>query len=164
MTKTEKRLRIAIATSGRFHVLDLARELAAIGHDVRFYSYVPKDRAVSFGLPEDCHRSLMTAAAPYLAWSRFLGDAGRESRQLKLAKALNRAVIRQLEPCDVFIGMSGLYVEAAEHARREFGASIYIERGSMHVDTQNAILKDAGGRQISSHTIEREKAGLRSGR
>src|SRR5690242_18534482 len=35
------RLRIAIATGGRFHVLDLARELAALGHEVQLYSFVP---------------------------------------------------------------------------------------------------------------------------
>ena len=36
-----RRLRIAIATAGRFHVLDLARELNALGYAVDFYSYVP---------------------------------------------------------------------------------------------------------------------------
>ena len=29
-----RRLRIAVATLGRFHMLDLARELAALGHEV----------------------------------------------------------------------------------------------------------------------------------
>lgn len=29
-------MRINIAASHRFHLLDLARELAALGHDVRF--------------------------------------------------------------------------------------------------------------------------------
>jgi hypothetical protein len=30
-------MRVAIVTTGRFHVLDLARELAALGHNVAIY-------------------------------------------------------------------------------------------------------------------------------
>src|SRR5437660_569697 len=40
----EDRLRVGIATSGRFHLLDLARELDALGVRVRFYSYVSRKR------------------------------------------------------------------------------------------------------------------------
>jgi hypothetical protein len=35
-----RRFRVAIATAGRFHVLDLAREFNALGYGVDFYSYV----------------------------------------------------------------------------------------------------------------------------
>ena len=58
-----RRFRVAIATAGRFHVLDLARELNALGYAVDFYSYVPKSRAVRFGLPSACHRSLRPVRA-----------------------------------------------------------------------------------------------------
>ena len=44
-------MQIAIAAAGRFHVLDLARELHALGHRVRFYSYVPRSRAGPSGFP-----------------------------------------------------------------------------------------------------------------
>ena len=54
----DKKLRIVIASVGRFHVLDLARELHAIGHDVTFISIVPKWRADQFGLPRGCLISL----------------------------------------------------------------------------------------------------------
>ena len=46
-------LRIAIATNGRFHVLDLARELDRLGHHVTFYSLLPKWRSRQFGLSAD---------------------------------------------------------------------------------------------------------------
>lgn len=48
--------RIALATAGRFHVLDLARELCQLGEDVRFYSYVPKSQALRYGLPAHAQR------------------------------------------------------------------------------------------------------------
>ena len=67
-----RRIRIAIATAGRFHVLDLARELNALGYAVDFYSYVPKSRAVRFGLPSACHRSLVLLALPAWRWSGSL--------------------------------------------------------------------------------------------
>lgn len=43
-------MRINIAASHRFHLLDLARELEYQGHDVCFYSYVPTKRAMMYGL------------------------------------------------------------------------------------------------------------------
>src|SRR5262245_44323934 len=52
-------LRVGIASSGRFHLLDLARELNALGVNVRFYSYVPRKRAEAFGLPRHCHVALL---------------------------------------------------------------------------------------------------------
>ena len=38
----QRELRIGLASSGRSHLLDLARELDALGMDVRFYSYVSR--------------------------------------------------------------------------------------------------------------------------
>lgn len=40
-------MKINILSPGRFHVLDLARELDKNGFDVKFYSFVPTKRAVS---------------------------------------------------------------------------------------------------------------------
>src|SRR5207253_1404096 len=54
-----QRLKIAIATAGRLYVLDLARELHTLGHNVKFYSYVPRARAWRFDLPDECHVLLL---------------------------------------------------------------------------------------------------------
>jgi hypothetical protein len=64
-------LRVAIATAGRFHVHNLARELNALGYAVDFYSYVPERRALCFSLPFARHRSLLPFALPALALERF---------------------------------------------------------------------------------------------
>ena len=64
-------MKIAIATTGRFHVLDLARELSHLGHDVAFYSILPKRRLIQFGLPMDCHRGwVLICLAPLQLLSR----------------------------------------------------------------------------------------------
>ena len=157
-----KPLRIAIATGGRFHVLDLARELIALGHEVRFYSYVPKARALKFGLPARCHVSLLPFMWPLIAWERLLPNAAPEMREKLLAVALNRAVMARLNSCDVFIGMSGLILEAARFAKSKFGARIYVERGSRHIVSQARILEQIPGAQTPNRlTIERELAGYK---
>lgn len=141
--EAKRRLRIAIATLGRFHVLDLARELAALGHEVHFYSYVPRRRAERFGLPTECHVALLPLLWPLVALSRFIRQRRlRDSLDRVMYAAANWAVRLRLKPCDVFIGMSGIYLEAAEYARRRFGARIVVERGSRHILSQKRILDE----------------------
>jgi starch synthase len=155
-----RRLRVAIATAGRFHVLDLARELNALGYAVDFYSYVPKTRALRFGLPSACHRSLLPVALPGLALERFAPAVPPSIREWFLYKSLNLAVITRLRACDLFIGMSGIYLEAAHFAKRRFDAAIWLERGSRHILSQDEILADIpSADRPSSLAIDRELAG-----
>lgn len=138
-----RKLRIAIATLGRFHVLDLARELALLGHEVRFYSYVPRRRAERFGLPRECHVALLPFLFPLVALSRAV-RIRRISDWLTHAThwAADWAVTLRLKPCDVFIGMSGVYLTASLVARQRYGATIIVERGSRHILSQKRILDD----------------------
>jgi glycosyltransferase involved in cell wall biosynthesis len=155
-----RRIRVAIATAGRFHVLDLARELNALGYAVDFYSYVPKSRAVRFGLPSVCHRSLTLFAVPALAMERFAPAVPQSVCEWSLYKSLNLAVMTRLRPCDLFIGMSGIYLEAARFAKRRFGAAVWLERGSRHILSQDEILADIpGATRPTSLAIDRELAG-----
>ena len=149
-----RKLRIAIASLGRFHVLDLARELSALGHEVHFYSYVPKSRAVRFGLPARCHVSLLVLLWPWVALSLLIRRGPFATKIDKgLQWAANVAVRLRLQPCDVFIGMSGIYVEAAEYAKRRYGSSIVVERGSMHIQAQREILAEVRKLQPEAGTV-----------
>ncbi len=155
-----RRLNIAIATAGRFHVLDLARELHALGHRVRFYSYVPRARARRFGLPDECHVSLLPLALPAVAWQQLMSRLMPEMCERVLYASLNRAVVMRLHPCDVFICMSGIYLEAARFAKERYGATIWLERGSRHILSQDEILAPIpGAERPSPLAIRRELAG-----
>lgn len=143
-----KRRRIAVASNGRFHVLDLARELHNLGHDVRFYSWVPRRRATAFGLPEVVHVNLLPRLAHVAAWSKYAPNAFPILRDRAAVSALNSAIIKAIAPCDEFIGMSGLTLEAAQHAKKEFGARIWMERGSQHIESQREILAAIPGAQV----------------
>ena len=149
-------MKIAIVTNGRFHVLDLARELSGLGHEVSFYSYVPLRRAQKFGLPAQCHRALLPYVAPAMALHR-LAPAGLKSRTDHLLQiAVDRAAAHLLTPCDVFIGMSGVCVESARRARDAFGARIILERGSRHILSQKEILAGLPGAGVPSWAVSRE--------
>jgi starch synthase len=155
-----RRLRLAVATAGRFHVLDVARELHALGHDVKFYSYVPLRRAVRFGLSPKCHVSLLPFALPALALGCFPDRVQPPFTEWLLYKALNDGVAMRLGPCDVFTCMSGIYLEAAKFAKRRFGAEVWMHRGSQHILSVDRILAAVpGAKRPSSLTIERELLG-----
>jgi alpha-maltose-1-phosphate synthase len=140
------RLKIGIASTGRFHVLDLARELNNLGHEITFYSYVPLFRARQFGLPRESHIAVLPFVFPLVAAARWLPRKMAAHAEKWLALAMDRLVAWKLKPCDVFICMSGVYVHAALEARRRYGALIYVERGSKHVLSQRAILDSLSNR------------------
>jgi alpha-maltose-1-phosphate synthase len=157
-------MKIAIATTGRFHVLDLARELSALGHDLAFYSIVPRHRAKRFGLAARAHRGLLPWLFPMAALSRFGGSRLRQWVNPRMLDLADRLIARRLEPCDVFIGMSGLCVLSALAARERFGAKVFIERGSRHIRSQQTILSalaDAGvaNDRVPDHAVQRELQG-----
>ena len=146
-------LKVAIATVGRFWVLDLARELAALGHRVAFWSSVTRSAAASFGLPADAHRSLLLRLLPLLALRRFGGTVLSPFANRQVIVQTDRLIASRLEPCDVFIGMSGVAVESARVARTRYGAKVFIERGSRHVSSQKAILDDLRNRGMAGETV-----------
>jgi starch synthase len=155
-----RRLRIALATAGRFHLLDLARELHRLGHDVKLYSFVPRARTRVFGLPDDCHVSLIPFAAPALGWAWCAPGIAPEWREHLLHTSLDTAVTVRLRACDVFICMSGIYLEAARVAKARHGARIWLERASRHIISQDEILAAIpGAERPTSRVIRRELAG-----
>lgn len=155
-------MRVAIATTGRFHVLNLARELHDKGHEIAFWSALPRRTAVGHGLPPGAYRSL----APIfpLAAAHKMGPR-HVSRilDLLLKASVDRFIARYLEPCDVFIGMSGVAIESARAARSRYGAKVFIERGSRHILSQKQILDELArisprADTVPDYAVKREQA------
>jgi starch synthase len=146
-------------------VLDLARELAGLGHEVSFYSYVPKSRVVRFGLQPSCHRGLLGRVWPLLLLRQAVrSNHFKKALDKRLTLAMDHAVSSMINPCDVLIGMSGLYLKAGQEAQRRYGALFVLERGSRHILSQKEIL-DAmpgladGKSAVADYQVERELAG-----
>jgi glycosyltransferase involved in cell wall biosynthesis len=103
---------------------------------------------------------LLAPAAPTLAWGKLAPRLAPALRERAVNAALNRAVIARLRPCDVIIGMSGIYLEALEQAKSRYGARVWLERGSRHILSQDEILAALPGAQRPGrYAIERELAG-----
>lgn len=131
-------MKINILSPGRFHVCDLARELARNGHDVKFYSFVPTKRSMKFGLPKECSASLFWPMSPFLALSKKLFPKSRWADKFTILFQdwLTSVIMRK---CDVCIAMSGSFVAAPRKAKKQ-GAIVIIERGSKHIIEQKRIL------------------------
>jgi len=134
-------MRIAMVSSGRFHLCDLARELDARGHDVTLYSLVPAWRTRAFGLPDRCNRWLGPYLAPIYAMRRIAARTRQaDSADHLLSVAIDHVAARLVARCDVLIGMSQLSLACIDSVRRRFGARTFLERGSRHIVSQRQIL------------------------
>ena len=154
-----KMAKINIASPGRFHVLDLARELDKQGFDVRFYSFVPDKRAGRFGLRKECNVSLFPLMLPFLGLSRLVKCSFTKQLVIKVQDFLTGILMRR---CDAFIAMSGNYVYALKRAKQK-GSVIILERGSKHILEQKRILESIpslrGKKTVPEFNVRRELAG-----
>ena len=156
----KRRLRVCIAASGRFHLLDLARELDQLGVEVHFYSYVPRKRAEEFGLPGRCHVALLPYVFPLVILERLFPRILPRLTESLMCRALDQLVSWKLKRCDVFVCMSGIYVRAPLEAKRRFGAKISLHRSSKHILVQRKIVSSSpGGQQVTDFMVRRELQG-----
>lgn len=131
-------MKINIAASHRFHLLDLAKELEALGHEVRFYSYVPTKRAIKYGLKKESSFSLFFIMLPFLGLIKL---SKKPSFSLKLINwALDSYLSFFMKPCDVYIALGTVYKKSFVSAKKKYNAVTILEWGSKHIEEQQRIL------------------------
>ena len=151
-------IKVNILSPGRFHVLDLARELDKNGLDVKFYSFVPTRRAEKFGLSKNCSISLFRILLPFIVLERKFFPKRKWPRRLRVffQDRLTAAVMRK---ADVTIAMSGLFCYSIDKAKSR-GDIIIVERGSKHILEQKRILEaipaNVGKVVIGEEIVKRE--------
>lgn len=126
--------KINILSQGRFHMLDLARELSRLGFDIKFYSFVPSSRCRKFGLSSKCTISLFWMIAPFILIKRICPSL--YWIQLKMQDFIMGIFMRK---CDICISLTG-FTYAPTRAKHK-GAIVIIERGSKHILEQKKILE-----------------------
>ncbi len=131
-------MKINIATSHRFHLLDLARELENLGHEVRFYSYVPTKRAMKYGLKAKNSFSLFYKMFPFLTLLKLVKETSWTIRLLN--SALDTYLSLFMKPCDVYIALGTVYKDSLKSAKNKFNAVTILEWGSKHIEKQNEII------------------------
>lgn len=142
-------MKINVITTGRFHLLDLARELSTHGHDVKFYSYVSRKRCVSFGMKTGDVCSYLWFAAPFL----FLCKLFPKSESLQKLKifAIDYFMGHYMRDADVCIGLGSIFNYTLRCAKKR-GQTYILEWGSMHILDQLRIFNV----QHPQWTIDRE--------
>ena len=149
--------KINILSPGRFHVLDLARELDKNGFDVKFYSCVPTKRAMRFGLPKHCSASIFVLMLPFLALCRIFNRSQQIKRlRINVQDYITAWIMRK---SDVVIAMSGDFVYAPSRAKKK-GALVIYERGSKHILEQKRVMEsipsNKGVKPIPDVNVKRE--------
>jgi starch synthase len=151
-------MKITIAASHRFHLLDLARELASLGHEVRFYSYVPTKRAVKFGLKKENSFSLYWMMLPFLALYK-ISKGANWSVKLK-NQALDFLVSKLMQPCDVYIALGTIYKNSLLVAKHKHKAITILEWGSKHIiEQEKAIATATHAKKQEPYFIQRSLDG-----
>lgn len=152
-------MRVIIFTSGRFHLLDLARELDKLGVEVIFRSCVPTSRAAQFELPERCCRPIRAGIPLQYIITRSRREKIKCMAQWAQRRLLDRVGALGLPDTDVFIGISGMSGPTARKLRARGTPQIWIERGSRHILSQKAILEEIGVVSgVKEDDIDRELA------
>jgi len=150
-------MRIAIALTGRSHLLNVAKSLIEAGHDVTFYTCIPKSRCERFGLPAKNVVSLF----PILGWMFIY----RKIRTMWLREAFLSCLDYLadcieawiLKPCDVFIGASVVAVKSSVAAKKKYNAVVICDCGTKHVLEQDKVLSQLpNSRRIEHRVIKRE--------
>ncbi len=137
---TRTSLRIGIATTGRFHMFDLARQLAALGQEPRLFTGYPRFKVDSdlrtiartrprWLLLEHAHKNLAGGLPAWLRVRTF-EDFGRW-----LDRTLAEA------GTDVLDALEGSGLEAGRRLRDRGGVWI-CNRGSSHILTQKRLLEE----------------------
>ena len=124
-------MKVIIAASHRFHLLDLARELDQRGHDVTFYSYLPKNRAARYGLRKEIQKSLLYLVLPFFLLEKLFVNF----KYIKLLryKLMDYYVSFTMKECDVFIGLGTVYLNSFKSSKRKYDAKTILEWGSKHI-------------------------------
>lgn len=152
-------MKIVILASRAFHLAHLAREMAALGHQVTMYGYVPRFRmrAYRYGAADYRSRFLRTLPHSALALQRPFPNLCRRATDAAMPR-IDRLVANELPECDVFIGLSGVALECFAVARKR-GALTVCDRGSAHVLHQRDAITSTGTYGLTQQYIERELAG-----
>lgn len=134
-------MKIVIASTGRAHLLDIARELLCQGNEVHFYSYTSKKNCVNLGFSLDNFHSLRFLMFPFLVIDKIFQ---KEWTRTLLRLAIDNFMALLLPKCDVFICKSPNFPYSMKKAKRK-GALVLLDRGSTHVRKFNKLLEEYKG-------------------
>ena len=155
-------MNVAVASVGRFHAFDLARQMERLGYLGRLYTAYPRFKVD--GLPGARVSTFPWLMGPAIFAGRF-GSTGLGNRlNFAAIETFDRWMAQRLEQCDVFHCLSSFGYESHRAARARHGALTVCDRGSSHITFQDQILREECARfdipfpGIDGQIVERELA------
>ncbi len=139
-------MRIAIVAHGRFSAFDLARALLRRGHQVQVFTNYPARAVEKFGIP----RTQVTSFPAHGILSRAAWKLRGRFPALYPEGALHQlfgawaADVLRRQAWEVVHPFSGIAQELLE--RRQVGTFYLLHRGSAHIRTQAALLRQEEAR------------------
>lgn len=128
------KIKVNLLSHGRFHMVDLARELDKQGFDVKLYSFVPTNMCEKYGLASKNTCTLFYIVAPLV----FLSKRFKSFDKIRnIVQDIIMAII--MRKCDVLISLTG-FIYAPKKALKN-GSLLIFERGSKHILEQERVLK-----------------------
>jgi alpha-maltose-1-phosphate synthase len=133
-------MKVNIGCQGRFHLFDLAHQMAQLGHLSYLYTGYPKFKVRQ--LPLAKVSTFPWLMAPYMVLTRTLSEPLLRRLEFPLLTSFDSWVMRHLEPCDVYHCLSGAGLFTHQLARQRYGAVTFCDRASTHISYQEKLLQE----------------------
>lgn len=150
-------MRISIGTTTGFHLRRLALALKDEDFDVQYFSAAPLFQTKAQGLNRVSNYSAFFPLFPLSALSliRQLPSSVKTDLVNRRLGRMDEYIEKYLQPCDLFIGLSGMSIRSAKKAR-QLGAIVIIDRGARHVQSQQDLIMEREGAGLSPYYVSRE--------
>ena len=158
-----KRPKVLLSTSGKFHTFDLARQLHQWGMLEAIYTGYPRYKLKQENLPPALIRTFPWVALGSRAFGRLTKNhAWQRAVHYFLVLCQDAYVQAVMPPSDVFIGLSGVGLLTGRKVQRKGGLFI-CDRGSAHIRFQDEILAEEFARHgqpyvpVSPRMVKKEE-------
>lgn len=155
-------MKVCVASAGRFHAFDLARQMERLGHLTRLYTAYPAFKVDNLPRAKVSTYPWLMGATHVLGKLRLVGL--RDRLNLATIESFDRWMADRVVPCEVFHCLSSFGMRSHRVAHDRFGALTVCDRGSSHIVYQNEILREEYARvaipfrATEPRLIERELA------
>lgn len=135
-----KKPQVSIIVGGRWHAIELAREIHQAGMLHRLITNYPKFKTRRWGVPDDKVVSLPLTLFLNRAIPKVFGQNLHRKSLPWLYKLFARSAVEYLEGSTIVHGWSGV-AEPAMHWAKQNDIPFVLERGSAHIKLQSQILE-----------------------